>query len=64
MKTFLFWFNICMVIFYLTTGSLLFFYNALPTLDESTRKLIAVIIFCYGVYRLIATINKIKNQNV
>jgi len=53
-----------MVIFYLTTGSLLFFYNALPTLDESTRKLIAVIIFCYGVYRLIATINKIKNQNV
>jgi hypothetical protein len=60
MKQLLFWFNICMVFVYLAAAITLFFFNAIPRLPDNSRKLAGAVIFCYGIYRLIASILKKK----
>jgi len=51
-----------MIAVYITAGIALYIIDVLPAINEQTRRLAAIVIFIYGIYRLVASIIKMKKE--
>ncbi len=62
MRKFIFLFNICMIAVYITAGIAFYFSTLFPQFYGITRLFASMLLSGYGVFRLIVTLKKYKDE--